>query len=343
MASNLSRRASALAMAASASAGGNPAQQAAAANAAADAAVIVAGNTGLDPATAAAQLGQIASKHPVAFAVAMMLAPTGQWAKWEKDSSMNPIGGPDRRKPFPVKFLPANTNLLNGIGTFTFAPQEEFEAFRLCVPSGQAPGPMTFTQLQAGDRLMQAQSGRVPSSCWSEKSDLGRIDFPIVRLGETITMQVQQVTPSGTPEASAVLFGYARGKGRKLPDGAQLLYERVEPFDVTVIAPLGTATVSLQPQRNIIMRRIGVDDTALNAANLFITSINVQDDPQYVGNAEIPASLFSELAQDDWLDFDMCQLGGLITIGVRNTNTSQSAVFQGMALCDLVRLPGDAR
>jgi len=193
------------------------------------------------------------------------------------------------------------------------------------------------------NRMMQAQSGAVPSACWSEKTDLGRIDFPIVRLGETITLNVTQVTPAGTPEVGAILFGYARGKARKLPEGAQLLYERVEPIASLSVPALTAATVTLQPQRNIVMRRLGLDDTATNFGNLYVTSINVQDDPQFVGGTEIPAQLFSELAQDDWLDFDMCQLGGTITIGVRNNNTSQAAIVQGMALCDLVRLPGDAR
>ncbi len=322
--------------------GGTPAQQATSANAASKAADLM-----TDPSVptdqAAAQLQTIAQNHPIAFKSAAELVVSGAFAKWEaEDSKMNPIGGPSRRKPFPVKILPALTTLANNAGTLTWTPQEEFEGFRLCVPTGQPALPCYFTQLQAGDRIMQAQAGRIPSACWSEKSDLGRIDFPIVRLGETLTCAVSGGA-AGTPELCAVILGYARGKPRKLPEGAQLLYERIEPFDVTVVAPLGTATITLQPQRHIILRRLGLDDTQTNFANLYVTFINVQDDPQFVQGTELPAQLFSELAQDDWLDFDMCQLGGTITIGLRNSNTSQSVTAQGMALCDLVRLPGDAR
>lgn len=320
--------------------GGGAAAQTATANAASAAASLLANPNAPN---AGAQLSAIQQQNPVAFAVAAQLVVSGAFAKWEADSAaMNPIGGPLRRKPFPVKILPAQTTLASGLGTLTWNPQEEFEAFRLCVPTGQASLPAFFNQLQAGDRMMQAQTGRVPAACWSEKSDLGRIDFPIVKLGETITMSVTGGT--GSNELCAVLLGYARGKPRKLPAGAQLLYERVEPFDVTNVAPLGTATITLNPQRNIVMRRLGLDDTVTGFSSLFVTSINVQDDPQFTGSgAEIPAQLFSELAQDDWLDFDMCQLGGSITIGLRNANTSLTVVAQGMALCDLVRLQGDAR
>jgi len=325
-----------------AAAGGSAADSQAAANAAASAASLMA-----DPSTestqAAAQLATIQQSQPVAFAVAAQLIVSGAFAKWEaEDSKMNPIGGPSRRKPFPVKLLPATVVLTAaGGGQIVWAPQEEFEAFRICVPSGQPSLPCFFNQLQAGDRLMMAQSGRMPSACWSEKSDLGRIDFPIVRLGETL-----QATITGgvaTTELAAVLLGYARGKPRKLPDGAELLYERVEPFDVTVVAAASVATITLQPQRHIVIRRIGFDDTQAQFANLYCTSINVQDDPQFVIGSEFPLQLFSELAQDDWLDFDMCQLGGTITIGLRNSHATLAATAQGLALVDIVRLPGDAR
>jgi hypothetical protein len=329
-----------------AAAGGSPAAQQSASNAAASAASLLSDTTS-DPTQVATQLSTIAQSQPIAFAAASQLVVSGAFAKWEAESSvMNPIGGPTRRKPFPVKILPAqSTATASGTGTLTWTPQEEFEGFRLCVPSGQAglaaAGATYFAQLQAGDRLMQAQSGRVPAACWSEKSDLGRIDFPITRLGETLTMTYTGATAS--TELCAVILGYARGKARKLPDGAILLYERVEPFDVTAVAPGATGTITLQPQRNIVMRRIGFDDTVSGFSGLFVTSINVQDDPQFTGTAEIPAQLFSELAQDDWLDFDMCQLGGEVTIGLRNANTSLTINVQGMALVDLVRLPGDAR
>jgi hypothetical protein len=339
----LRNTAAANARAAVAAAGGSPAAQQTSANAAAAAADLMS-DPSVPSADAATKLQTIAQNHPIAFQSASQLLVSGIFSKWEADDggAMNPVGGPTRRKPYPVKILPALCTIANTAGSLTWSPQEEFEAFRLCIPSGQASLPAFIQQLQAGDRMMQAQSGRIPAACLSEKSDLGRIDFPPIKLGETISCAVSGA-PSGTPEFCAVLLGYAKGKPRKMPDGAELLYERVEPFDVTSVPSLGTATITLQPQRNIIMRRLGLDDTVANFANLFVTFINVQDDPQFVSGVEIPAQLFSELAQDDWLDFDMCQLGGQITIGLRNSHTSLAVTAQGMALADLVRLPGDSR
>jgi hypothetical protein len=293
-------------------------------------------------AKSAQALAAAADANPTAFHIAARMLATGLGAKWESESdSLNPVGGIKRRKPFPVKLLPATVTPSSNAGQLTWTPQEEFEGFRLCVPSGQPCLPGYATQLQAGDRLMVAQSGRIPLSLLSEKSDLGRIDLPIVRLGETITMQVNGMNANS--ELGAVIWGYARGKSRTLPEGAEILYERWEPFDSLVVAAASTATFNLQPQRNIIMRRIGFDDTVSNFANLYVTFINVQDDPQYTQNVEIPAQLFSELAQDDWLDFDTCQLGGIISIGLRNSNTSQNVTAQGMAVSDIVQLPSDVR
>jgi hypothetical protein len=323
--------------------GGSPAQQQTSANAAAKAADLMTSDE-LPTAEASAQLQQLAATHPTAFAAAAAMLVSGLYAKWESEDggAMNPIGGPSRRKPFPVKILPAVCNLVNTAGALSWAPQEEFEAFRLCIPSGQPSLPAFITQLQAGDRMMQAQSGRIPSACLSEKCDLGRIDFPPVRLGETLSCSISGGA-AGTPEFCAILLGYAKGKPRKLPDGSELLYERVEPFDVTVVPALGTNVITLQPQRNIILRRLGLDDTVANFANLYVTYINVQDDPQFVTGSELPAQLFSELAQDDWLDFDMCSLGGLITIGLRNSHATLAVTAQGMALADIVRTPNDNR
>jgi len=341
---NFRNTAAASARAMVASKGGSPAQQQTSANAAAAAADLMsAADAPSDE--AASQLQSIAQNHPIAFSAAVALMVSGAYAKWEGgggDGALNPIGGIKRRKPFPVKILPGMVALLNGAGSLTFAPQEEFEAFRLCVPSGQPSLPAFITQLQAGDRNMQAQSGRIPAACLSELTDLGRIDFPILKLAQTISMQIVGGVNVGTPEFCAVLLGYARGRNRVLPDGAEILGERLEPFDVTVVPANGVAELKLQPQRNIILRRIGLDDTVANFASMYITYINVQDNPQFTSNVEIPAKLFSELAQDDWLDFDMCALGGLITIGLRNANAAPVTV-QGVAVADLVKLAGEGR
>jgi hypothetical protein len=170
---------------------------------------------------------------------------------------------------------------------------------------------------------------------------MGRIDFPIVKLGELISMSISGATSGAT--VTGVLFGYARSKSRMLPEGAEVLGMRYEPFDVTAVPPAGTATITLQPQRHIILRRLAFDDTVASFTNLSLVSLNVQDDPQYVSGFPIPLSLFSELAQDDWLDTDLCQLGGTITMVISNSNTSVTVTAQGMAVCDLVRLQGDPR
>jgi hypothetical protein len=278
-------------------------------------------------------MGQVAAQ-----AAASLLA-TGEAAKWGRTGAMNPISAAMRRKTQPVKILPASvTTNAQGTGQLTFTPQEPFEGFRICVPSSQGNG--YISQLTAGDRLMVAQSGRIPFACLNEKSDVGRIDFPLVSLGEVISAQISGATAN--TEIGAVIIGYG-SRPRVLPQGSEILYQRFEPFDVTADGGAATATITLAPQRHVIIRRIAFDDTVANfSAGIYVTSINVQDLPQFVGNVEIPAQLFSELAVDDWLDFDLCQLGGTITIGLRNANANAINV-QGVAEVDVVRMPGEPR
>ena len=161
-----------------AAAGGSPAAQQTSANAAAAASDLMTDNA-VPTADAAAQLHTIAQNHPIAFKAAVELIVSGAYAKWEGNDggALNPIGGPSRRKPYPVKILPAMCTIANTAGSLTWSPQEEFEAFRLCVPSGQASLPAFIQQLQAGDRMMQAQTGRIPAACLSKNPTSGASIF----------------------------------------------------------------------------------------------------------------------------------------------------------------------
>lgn len=295
-------------------------------------------------------------QNPLVAAIAHHMLATAGWALWEaRDDAMNPVSGIKRRKPFPVKLLPANATLTNGAGVIEWEPQEEFQGFRVCFPSSNfnveedlaqdaSPTSGYMNQFMVGDRLMQAQSGRLPLACLSEFSDMGRIDLPICRLGELITASISGVTlGNDSTELEGVIFGYARGKNRILPEGAEILGDRWEPFDVTEIAPGEQVSILLNPQRHIILRRIAVDMSQPGMGNVQVNAINVQDDPQFVVGFNIPVSLFNAMGQDEWLDFDLCQLGGEIAIVVTNTDTSITAVFQGFAICDLVRLKSDPR
>lgn len=289
-----------------------------------------------------AMVSNTASRLPygamAAQAAATLLA-TGESAKWGRTGSLNPLSAVLRREGQPVKILPANVTVnAQGAGQLTWNPQEPFEGFRLVIPSSQGVG--YLSQLTAGDRLMVTQSGRIPFNCLSEKTDVGRIDFPLISLGEVISAQVSGATANA--EIGGVVIGYG-SRPRVLPAGSEILYQRFEPFDVTADGGSNTALITLQPQRHCIIRRIAFDDSVANfSAGIYVTSINVQDMPQFTSNVEIPAQVFSELAIDDWLDFDLCQLGGTITIGLRNANANAINV-QGVAEVDVVRMPGEPR
>lgn len=287
---------------------------------------------------AAAEASADASLAALGNAVATLVG-AGIFAKWGDSLNVNPISNIARRRDRPVKFLVSNITLsAAGAGTFSWAPQEQFEGYRVCVPSGQGAG--FINQLVAGDRLMLTQVNRVPFNVLRENSDCGKIDLPLVKLGETISAQVTGGTANA--EVTGVIIGFGERK-RVLPDGATVAYERWHPFDVTSVGGSTTATINLQPQRNEILRRIVFDDSTANFANLFVTSITVQDMPQQIGpNAEVLAQLFGELAQDDWMDFDLCQLGGIISIGLRNSNAN-AVNAQGMALVDVVNLENDPK
>ena len=292
---------------------------------------------------------QLGSAGNMAAGIAATLVATGEAAKWGITGAVNPIGSLSRRAARPIKILAENVTLsAAGAGNVVFSPQEPFEGFRVCVPSGQIALPANSTclisQLTAGDRLMFESAGSVPANVLRENADTGRIDLPVVSLGEQISFAVAGGTANA--EFGAAILGYG-SRQRVLPDGAEVLYTRWVPMPVTTVPGSGTGggltVMNIAPQRHVVPRRIAFDDGVANFSSLWFQYMNVQDIPQFVGtSAEIPCQLFGELGQDDWTDHDMCQLGGTISIGLRNANAN-TVQAQGFLLCDVIRLQGEAR
>lgn len=265
-------------------------------------------------------------------------------AKWGTTDALNPISNLRRRASQPTRFLPAFATLsAAGAGTLTWEPQEGFDGYRVCVPSGQAGLPCELSNFVVGDQLMLTQSGNIGAELLNEQSDLGRIDLPHMDVGVTASMQVTGGVAS--KDIGAVIVGWG-SIPRVLPPGSQVLYQRWEPMTAVNVPAGGTATITLTPQRNIVLRRIGLDYGPTQTGvlgSLYVQQIYVQDRPQLEGSVNLPVKLFNEMGVDEWLDTDMCQLGGDIAIMLVNTDGVNAIEVEGLAVVDVVRLAGQAR
>jgi len=275
------------------------------------------------------------------FAAAMIATESA----WETEGRMDPKSSLRRWRANPTRFLGATTVLsAAGAGTLEFDPQETFDGYKLVVPSLQAALPAQLSNFVVGDQEMITETNNIGSELVSEQSDLGRIDMPRMELGMKAFLDVTEGVAS--KEIAAVILGYGVAARAKLPEGAELLYTRMEPMGQVALAAGGTGTFKLEPQRNVFLRRLGFGYGATQTGSLgsvYVTNISVQGRPQLEGGIEIPLMLFNILGIDEWIDSDLCLLGGKIEIDLRNADGTNPIDVDGLATVDVVRLAGQPR
>lgn len=257
------------------------------------------------------------------------------YAGWEADGVVNPVAAL-ARKPYPIHILPGvQASDATGAATITFTPQEDFQAFLLTFPSTVDTSGY-LTALSVGTRLIGVNPGtKVPLEVFSEKTDGRRFDFPFAKA----TQQIVATITGGPTSVNlyACLLGYAPLPARIAANMNAMHQARMGYVGLgsTTVPIAGSSTINIVPQEIFKLRRMLLNSSATNFANLIITGLVVGTNMQTSQNANFPASLFSELAIDDWIDFDVCPATTTIAITVSNTNTSQSAVFEGAGVGDV--------
>lgn len=237
-----------------------------------------------------------------------------------------------KRKPWPVHILPASVLTdANGNGTMTWTPQEDFQAFLLTFPS-QITSTGYLTQIQVGTRLVNVASGKMPIECFSEKNDARRMDFPFAKATQQIAAQIAGGPASTT--VYGVLLGYGVGAPMKYPVAAARM--GILPLGTTSIASAATTTITVTPQERFKPRRVILNSTATQFGSLLITGFQIGTLVQQAQTGSYPAGVFSDLAIDDWVDFDVCPKNSNIAITVNNTSAStNNGVFEGFILGDV--------
>lgn len=120
-------------------------------------------------------------------------------------------------------------------------------------------------------------------------------------------------------------------RGERLPGGRARLFQRTSSFET--IRPLGlttpvgdpvlagaTRTLTSNPQRIFRPNKYIIGTTA----NFRLTSIKVGDQEMLVGTGDLPAALFSENAQENFIRFTTADIGNVIT----STAVNEAAVDQ---------------
>lgn len=250
---------------------------------------------------------------------------------WENSQMLNPILGV-KRKPWPVHILPATAVTdANGNATMTWTPQEDFQAFLLTFPSTITTQGY-LTQLVVGTRLVNVASGKMPIECFGEKNDARRMDFPFAKTAQQIA-----ATIAGGPASTTiygVLLGYGVGSAARYPVSAARM--GILPLGTTSLASGSTTTITVTPQERFKPRRVILNSQAALFSNLIITGFQIGTLVQAAATANYPASVYSDLAVDDWVDFDACPKNSNIAITVNNTSTATtSGVFEGFIIGDV--------
>jgi hypothetical protein len=251
---------------------------------------------------------------------------------WGNTGSVNPVAAL-RRKLWPVHILPASVLTdANGNGNLIFTPQEDFQAFLLTYPTSNGIQGYV-TNIIVGTRTVNVTSLKTPLECMGEKNDARRFDFPVARTGQQIVVQIQ-----GAPAATtvyAVLLGYGQGDTNQARQLARSPRSGFTGLGTTNINSGVTTTINVIPQERFKLRRLILNSQATNFGSLLIQSIQIGTRVESAQSTPYPAQVFSDLAIDDWVDFDVCPKVTTIAITVTNSNSSQTAVFEGGAVGDV--------
>ena len=283
------------------------------------------------PATGTPGPGSGAGNAPGTWAGPSPTNPYG-YAGWENTNSLNPAVAL-QRKPWPVQLLPMSgaTNAAGAV-TLTAQPQNDFQGFLMIFPS-VITSTGYVSQIQVGTRLVNIASGNMPIECFSEKNDARRFDFPYARATQQIS-----VTVTGGPASTTlycIILGYVPGAPGYSNAGASPGRSGILPFGSTTLAASASATVTLTPQERFKLRRICLNSQQTNFGNILITSFQIGTRVESVQSASYPAAVYSDLAIDDWVDFDVCPKNTQIAITVTNSNTTASAIFEGFGTGDV--------
>jgi hypothetical protein len=104
--------------------------------------------------------------------------------------------------------------------------------------------------------------------------------------------------------------------------------------NLTIAAGATTATVSIRPQRPILVRRLVITETdSLTAApaepaNALVTVLNVGVNSQFVGTSGVPTLAFGPLATDIVLAGDVATPGVDVTLTITCTDPTTIGSFR---------------
>lgn len=213
-------------------------------------------------------------------------------------------------------------------GTLKWSPQRDMKATRLVFPTSLVAGSY-LQNIMVGNKPIYLGTANEPAENFAELSTAGIVDFPICRVGITISGTLVNAGLAGATNFYTALLGYVvDGKEYEPLRG----FMRRLPIPVTNVGAGATATIAINPQDSFKIRKLALDQSI--AANFIITTINIGNTPQLLSGDPVPAQAFSDRAQDLWLDFDRCKTGQQIFVTVTNTSAA-GANFQGAFLGDI--------
>lgn len=249
---------------------------------------------------------------------------------WQTQT-LNPVTGV-MRKPYPVVPLFAQVTTAAGAttGKWQWTPTEDVYIFRLIIPSGQVTSAEITGDFIVNQRLVNVSSAAgAPFQDFQEGSRLGKISVGLVKAGQPIVLNFSGATASTT--YYACLLGYGLQESKKGPrNGAAPDYMGYCPLGITTLTAGASGTISFTPVTGFRPRGFVFDHTQTNAAQVVISSITQGPRVETAtNNANCPAVIFSDLADDDFIDFDFISRNTPCTISVTNTNATASAKIGG--------------
>lgn len=206
-----------------------------------------------------------------------------------------------------------------------FTPQVRFKGNRLVIPSNTHAG-TTISNMLVGTKPQYAAASTEPFDMFEEQSTGGVWDLDVCEIGQVIQMSI---TATAATTVFACIIGEALD-GKPYPMLRSPL-KRIG-FTQNVLAS-ATTSVTITPQVRFKTRKLILDDST--ASNFTIVSFNVGITPQFISGDPVPASAFTELSQDVWLDCDEAYIGNVITLTVTNNDGGAAHVFGGALLGDV--------
>lgn len=202
----------------------------------------------------------------------------------------------------------------------TFNTQRTFLPFKLVTGS---PFSGTIARLQSGVHQYFATTDPIPLELFA----FGNFDTNYLRplvceVGEKITGLI-----GGTAPDAMALIGFdlddqcmcARRKGALMPLG----------FSQT-FATASTATITLQTQKAMRVRRLAFDHSQSGIAGTIVNSFFIGNEPQFESADGVPIEVFLDNGPNMFIDGDILKVGATATINCTvPANAGASTVLQG--------------